>query len=616
MLNLADTIQDRIKASEDYLETKRVLWTEYESIFLSKLTDQLSDKTKSQVFDNKLGTFILEREYRVMNQLPQGKTIAISKNDEGASKLMRIILDKYVIPNANSQFDFLTKSRLIDRYSNIYGNAFALIDWNVNKNGYVGPDMWLLNIRDVFPQVGAVSIDDSDYIIVRTWKPISFFEGLAKNEGYKNVSSIVEKLKKQTGDKEGLDSKDQSARDIQNPPLTAAKHGGYFEVFSQYEKDRWVDYVPSAHEILRDGKNPHDDNELPVINKYSIPLIDDFMAFGDFERGKSMQYTINSLWNLNLDTQKMAIAPPVVINKDAIASSTSIKYSPAAKWLVRGNVQNVAAPLNLTGQGNQAFQNSYNMVTQALLNMFGTSTTSTPQSTGETFGKTPEALRQQAQRESSRDNADRFYMEQFLTKAMKKMVNLVSKKNTGSVAVRMFKPEIEDIARTYPDVAEMWDEKTGKLTMNKKTFGNILYDYEIVPGSTFMADEAKQVDDLHQFLALYMSANTPQGNIIEQKLQEEGREINFAELITRIFSKSGMQGFDKVLTEKTPNEQGQQILGNDMQKFQQAIQGMVGGVNQIPATPGQQPQDGQPPQQMGQPNMQQPMQPDMGGIGQ
>jgi hypothetical protein len=122
-----------------------------------------------------------------------GKVRAISKNDEGASQLMNLTLDKYVIPNANAQFDQLTKYRMVDRYSNIYGNYFVMVDWDVRGNGYEGPDMWLIPIRDVFPQVGAISLDDSDYIIVRSWRPMSFFEGLKKQDGYKNVPQILEK---------------------------------------------------------------------------------------------------------------------------------------------------------------------------------------------------------------------------------------------------------------------------------------------------------------------------------------------------------------------------------------------------------------------------------------
>ena len=166
---MADTLKTQIltryHSSDEYLEPKRPLWTEYENIFHNTLGDEVSGKTNSQVFDPKLSTYVLERSYRVMAQLMQGKIKAISKNDEAASELMNMILEKYVLPNANAQFDFLTKTRLVDTYSNIYGNFFAMVDWDVRKDGYVGPDMWLINIRDVFPQVGAMSLEDSEYIM-------------------------------------------------------------------------------------------------------------------------------------------------------------------------------------------------------------------------------------------------------------------------------------------------------------------------------------------------------------------------------------------------------------------------------------------------------------------
>jgi len=187
MNKLAEQIEERFDASYNSLSTKRDLWDEVEGIFSNQLNDSISRGTKSQVMDQKLSGMILEREARVMNRLAIGKFRPISSNDMASSKILGMTMDKYILPNANAQFDFLIKLRMLDRYSNIYGNYFALIDWDVKKNGYVGPDMWLLNIRDVFPQFGAVSLNDSDHIIVRTWKPLSFFEGIGKNRTYKNI---------------------------------------------------------------------------------------------------------------------------------------------------------------------------------------------------------------------------------------------------------------------------------------------------------------------------------------------------------------------------------------------------------------------------------------------
>ena len=42
-----------------------------------------------------------------------------------------------------------------------------------------------------------------------------------------------------------------------------------------------MDFCVDADLEFRDIKNPHDNGELPVVCKYSIPLIDDFMGMGE-----------------------------------------------------------------------------------------------------------------------------------------------------------------------------------------------------------------------------------------------------------------------------------------------------------------------------------------------
>jgi len=596
MAKIKDTILDRQGVSSQHLASKRELWDNAEKLFHNQLNDAVSAGTKSQVFDPKLSTLTLERGYRVMAQLPTGKVKGISKNDIGASQLMNLILDKYVIPNANAQFDFLTKLRMADIYSNVYGNFFALIDWDVRKNGYIGPDMWLLNIRDVFPQVGAVSLNDSDYVIVRTWKPLSYFEGLKEQNGFKNINKIVTKLKDKAGSKATRPSKAKSERELsQYPEEVAAKKAGYYEVLTQFERDRWVDVCVDADMEFRDIANPHENGELPVACKYSIPLLDDFMGMGDFERGGSMQMAVNSVWNLYLDAVKMSIFPPVIINKDNVASLSSFKWGAAEKWLARGQIQNVAKTIELSPQGINQFNNTYQVANAAILNLFGTSDTTTTQQTDPGMGKTPRALSMQKERENTRDNADRFYMERFLKQIMTKMVNLISKKQPKAIVMRLFDEDIAEIERSYPEIRDLYDEKTGKVTIGKSKTGSILYDYEIVSGSTYAIDQKSQQDNLTMLMQLFLQSQTPQGNLLEQKLKEEGFNLKFGEIFKRVVSNSGIQDWDKILEEMTEEEKADNILESDQQKFmnilQQAQQGQ-GNMNQVP--PEQSMQQGQP----------------------
>ena len=591
-MDIKDTILNRKKSAEDYLRTKRDAWSEYESLLHGYLSDDLSGKAKSQVFDPKLPTIALDRSARVMAQLPTGKVRGISKNDAGTEKMMNLILDKYVLPNANSQFDFLTKLRMVNLYSNIYGNFFALIDWEAKrKDGYTGPDMWLIPIRNVFPQVGAVSLEDSDYIIIRSWQPYSYFEGLKGNKEYKNIDKILEKLKDKSGSKENRDSDAKSAREtIEYADEKAAKKAGYFEVLSMYEKDKWYDFCTDAEMVFREQDNPHENGELPVVNKYSIPLIDDFMGMGDFERGKSMQYGINSLWNLYLDAVKVSIFPPVLIDEEKVSDQSSIKWSAGAKWLMKMNgVSNGAQTLNLTPQGANTFNQVYGTMNASLLNMFGTTDTTSTEKTDPGFGKTPQALKMQANRENARDTVDRFYTEMFLTKVMKKFVNLVSKKMTGSVAVRMFGDEFEDLKKSFPEVEDMFDEKTGKLSVPKSKFGSTLYDYEIVTGSTFAADKEKQQESLiNMFTVLSkdLQVNPQNGEVtspILESFKKEDKKVLFGEMFTRIISNGGIQDWDKIIVDTKDDIDGK--LQEDQMKLQQMITQMVSQPSQVPPTP-------------------------------
>lgn len=585
MSDLIETILSRKDSSQQALATKRVLWDEAERLFHNQLQDTNSSNTKSQVFDPKLSTLILERTYRVMAQLSTGKVKGISSNDVGDAMLKNLILEKYILPNANSQFDFLTKCRMVDMYSNIYGNFFTLIDWDVRKSGYMGPDMWLLGIRDVFPQIGAVSLEDSEHVIIRTWKPLSYFEGLKKNDGYKNISEIVEKLKKVKNARDKRTAQDTSKREENEYPQTdTGSQKGFFEVLTQFERDRWVDVAVDAELEFRDQKNPHDDDDLPVKCKYSIPLLDDFMGMGDAERGKPMQMTINSIWNLYLDAVKMSIFPPIIINKDNIASNASIQAIPGAKWLFRNQINNAAMPIQLNPQGIATFNNVFQVATSSLMNMFGTTDTTTTSQTDPGMGKTPQALAMLQTRENTRDNADRFYMEQFLTKVMKKFVNLTNKKQTSAITVRLFKEEIDDLARSYPEIKESYDEATGKLTV-KKGSNSTLYDYEIVTGSTYAADQKQQQANMAMLLQMFQQAQTPQGNSLVEQLKQEGYNFKFGELFKRIVSSSGIQDWDKILQEMTPDERSNSVIDQSTNQFQMALQQMMGNQNQTPVDP-------------------------------
>lgn len=565
------------------MREKRLVWDKVEQLFHGILNDSVSAGTKSQVFDPRLASLIIERAYRVMSQMGVGKVKGMSNNDLGDAKLKNLLLDKYVVPNANSQFDLLTKFRLVDMYSNIYGSFDVLVDQNVRKDGYTGPDMWLLNKRDVFLPLGAISINDADKVIVRTWRTLSFFEGLKDDKTFKNINKIIELLKKKSGSKGDVDSDNNSKR---NENSYDKSPNGYFEILTEYSKDKWTDVCVDADMEFREQKNPHENDELPIVRKYSLPLIDDSEGMGDAERGGSMQMVQNSMWNLALDGVKLSMYPPIMINKDNIASMSSIQWGAAKKWLVRGNIQNAVQPINLTPKGIDNFNNFFQAANASLLNVFGTSDTTLSQQQDTSYGRTPQALKMQQARENTRDNADKFYMEAFITEVMKKMVNLLNKKQSGSIAIRMFPDEVEQIKRDYAEIEENYDKDKGILTVPRGKKSNI-YDYEFVSGSTFAMDEQAERENLANLMTMYNQAQTPQGNTLVNDLEKAGYNFKFGELFKRIVVKSGIKDWDQVLEQKTPQEIADKTLGDDAQVFEQMKNQFMMGqdIGQVPAQP-------------------------------
>lgn len=602
----AQLILKRKDAALVTMDAKFPKYTEYEKLFNNELQDAVSALTKSEIFDPVLSTMQIERSNRVMAQLQVGKYRNMSKDDEASTKLMNMTVEKYVLPNANSQFPFLTKCRMVDLYSNIYGTFPVFIDWVAKEEGYVGPDMWLLNKRDVFKQVGAVSIEDSDYIIIRTWKSLEWFRSIEGLDNYKDVDKVIRLFSDKAGEKEDRQFKDKSARDAQEySAAMSAKKSGFFEVLSMYERDTWTDYVPGADTIIREMDNPNEDGELPVIEKYSMPLLDDPDGMGDSERGKSMQMALNGLWNLNAGGIKMSMFPPVKLNKNGIAAMNSIKWGPAEKWLGK-NDTSFAEVLNLTPQGMNTFNNNRNAIYGSLQQQFGTSFTNVTAPDSQLMGKTPQALQMQQAREGARDSADRYYMEEFLTKVMKRFATLITKKQPKALQIRLFKDEIEELMEEYPEFREMYNEKTGKIKIPKSQFSGILFDYEIVSGSTMLKDQAEQQANLTSTLSLLTQnlAQNPQTGEVSSplidRLKQEGRGVEISELITRILSNSNTQGWNKILPDLTNGDKNQFKLDNTLnqqkQQFDMAMQQMMSpSMGQVPTTP-----DMGMPQDMGQ----------------
>lgn len=549
--------------SEAYLATIRDTWDEKEAMLLGKLEDSLSKKTKNKVFDHRLSTIIFERAARVMAQNPKGKAFAVSTDDIGKNALMNLLLP-YGIKRDKLQFSHLLKQRLMDLYSMVYGTMFELVFWYVNpRNGYVGPQTYIIPIRDAFPQPGVRNVNDMDWFIVRNSMTTQSLKALvdSKNPYWKtaNISRLLNDLKQKRFEGDKATSKENQRSYVERtlfPSEGTDKTFPQVECFTEYRLGKWITWASQHTDektqksyLLRivDPGQPFTEM-LPVVAKHCFPLLDAPIGLGEFERGKTLQYALNSLINLYLDGVKYSIFPPLAINVDNVVPS-SIKWGAGERWFM--NSPNIdVQPVKLSAQGIQTFNETYSFMLSALYNQAGTTEVNQTSKTESGLGKSPQAIRLQAVRESARDEWDRFMMEDTLNEVYLRFVLLYAYKQETKVTMRLFKREIEDIEKTAPDVMKLVKKyksgERGTVEIDKSNLADngkaVEWDIELEVGSTTKPNIESDQENITAILKAVL-----ENPDINKFLAAQGKQVDIGELFKRWIMATGNKDVDKII---------------------------------------------------------------------
>lgn len=557
----ATEIEELYKSSEGAMQPFLSRWDEQEAMLISRSTDKFSEqaKIKSSVNNARMSTLVYESSARVMAQMPTGRFQAMTKSDKAFSEIIQVVWDRYVIPNARSQFDMLTKYRMWNVYSKVYGSYAMYYDWTVGEN-YVGPDCWLVPMRNFFPQPGKTSIEDSDWVILRTLRSVRWLKTRRGMEGWDDadLNYVIAEAEKTGKNPSSSDSSRQSYVErnrLSSYTTSQSGDSAQVELITYYEAGKdghWVTLVPDFdYKIIRDIKNPHENGKIPVILKHCFPLVDSMIGLGDFERGKTLQYASNSLLNMYLDTIKMGLYPPLMINPDQVGSLASIQWGPAAKWLVKNPA--AVQPLNLSPQGLNTFQSTWEILNGSILNLMGTTDTTVTQNMDAAYGKTPQAIAAQQTREAARDNWDRFFMEQSIEHLTEAMANLFANKHEVDVDIPiMFKDELKRIDSQFLDEKDSGDspievydsEEAGMLHLKGGHLKKVEIRFNVDASSTLKREQAAEHESLTEVLGLVLKS--PE---LLQVLQQDGKKLDLGELMKRWLISSGVDDAEKILTE-------------------------------------------------------------------
>jgi len=252
-------------------------WDSYEAMLISQVYDSVSKSVKnSSITDGYATTLAKERADRVVAKLPEGVTESAGKADRGKAAFMDILRQKWVYPNANAQHPLLEKFNMWQFYSSVYGYMPMFYDWNVATSGYVGPDCWLWNPRNLVPQQGRTSIADMDYVTAITWASKKQLEGWKENakegDGWDEeaLDLLIEladnAMSDEDNDEDTLVARDRSPRSVRKGIKLCTR-------YEAGEDGYWVTFAPDHSYVqIRNIKNPHKSIGLLPISQTFGPI--------------------------------------------------------------------------------------------------------------------------------------------------------------------------------------------------------------------------------------------------------------------------------------------------------------------------------------------------------
>lgn len=634
----ADSLTSSWNSAWDALSPIRSSWDEKEQQLMARTSDSVSGNiTATRVSDAALSTLAYERQARVSAQLPTGRVYAMSKADQKKASLLNIVLTRYILPNADSQFDMLIKLRLWGVYASVYGSMPMMYDYRVDDR-YIGPDCWLVDPRCFAPVEGTHNVQEAGCYISTIMHKTTLEEILERKTTSYDKKAIKKLLKLMTQEKTKPSSDGNS--DKQNTTVgqryDLSNATDRCEIVTKYTHGRWESFAPDFADleagedlVIRDMESPHKSGRVPVVMRHCFPLMNSIFGLGDYERGMKIQKAKDSIINLFLEGAKNRVYPPLKMI-DKLLTPSTIRYQAGTKWKVKD--MNAVQAMNFGQAPLAEFQQTYGSLQSMLENQFGTSTTTISKDEGAGApGKSPQALKMQQQRENARDTWDRFMHEKATEELLEGMINLLHVKMEKPINFTVFEDEIKALgykseqkeiktkdgqvlqegAKESPvQGLEVFEgAKAGKMTINKKDVSSDTgYSFLIDANSSMRQEDDQQFEAL---MATWSLMHQTPGLL--DSLQAQGVEYDEGDHLKKIFISAGITDWEKVLKELPFDKQAQ--LKQQMQQQQQ----MAAQQPQQPGMPGP---GGIPPemlaalqqQQMQQPQaqpqmMQQPMQP-------
>lgn len=513
-----------------------------------------------KVNDGSLSALIGEVPMRIWAQLQTGRVVPLrdgnDKLDAYKVELANIAWSNKIVPNANTQAPFFSKLQTAEEDSFTYGSQY-FYSFAVSRNGMSGADFIVCKPRDIKFEPGKVSDLDSDYMFLDTYYTKLKIRGmrdsavaedkLAKKQDRKSenkwVIAVLDEIL--NGDHFAVekDSEDQSTEEGKRQSFS--KTIKFVTCFHRGYKAPFYTFVPALkNKTVRTMHNINRSGDIPLSSIYYKRNLKDPYGKGQVEGAAPTQNSLDFLMAGHILGAQQGNEPPVAVKGDiSKAKLETIEYSPNARWILGDATAEIQ---KTTSEVYTQFPNDYGLLKTQLMNHLGTGDNSVSSTAGNPqYSKTPVGVSAQEERKNAKDNYLRQRVDESLVALAKNLINIYFANMHGSEYIDISDEQRDRLVKAGMDIPE----DASSVLISYEELRDNAWDYDIDANSSMVKNDNETKDRLVE-MANIVSTNPN----LEQQFKSEGKNFKVAEMYKQMFVKSGLDDWDKIIVDMTPEE--------------------------------------------------------------
>lgn len=382
------------------------------------------------LFDPRVFTFIFEKTSRLIANKLRGVLIPREGSDVLAAKINNELLS-FQWDQANNGGTMLSKYAMMDMNTRKYGSSFALCKWRyeIDSKGkplFDGPEMQVLNNRDIAHDLSATAIENANWFQVRqyvTLQELQHVNDRARSKPiYKNLEKLRDVIANEAptsgGDTRSTNwvSRNRAIAGLEIDPVGKDPVFKTVEIVTEYRRDRWITFAPKHGVVLRDIDNPYANNELPIVMLRYYAIDDDLYGLSEIEPVKGLQKAINALLSQYVDEINQKLYSPIAIGPGV--RQHTLEWGKGARWIMNNPMSDYRV-VETSANAAQFFNSTYSVLVAAMLNALGESSLGISNVQPMQNDKTATEVRAVTQQRNARDNHNQIFLAQAIERQMK-----------------------------------------------------------------------------------------------------------------------------------------------------------------------------------------------------